>query len=90
MDNVCGLVPGHDKACGDTGATDFMFPERSAFLDDFQPSQGRYVLLGDHTKLPVLGSGSAAICLNGKNIKVLNALCVPDLRGALYSLRRHK
>ena len=47
------------------------------------------MILGDHTKLPVLGHGSAAICINGKNIKVRNALCVPDLRGALYSLRRH-
>ena len=50
---------------------------------------GYYVILGDHTKLPVLGRGSAAICINGKNIKVRNALCVPDLRDALYSLRRH-
>ena len=47
------------------------------------------MLLGDHTKTPILGRGSVAICINGKNIKVRNALCVPGLRGALYSLRRH-
>ena len=87
VDNVSGLVAEHDEACGDTGATDFMFPERSAFLDDFQLCYGNYVILGDHTKLPVLGRGSAAICINGKNIKVQNALCVPDLRDALYFLR---
>ena len=48
------------------------------------------MVLGDDTKVPIKGEGSAKFSLNGKVIVVRNALFVPDLRGPLYSLRKHE
>ena len=72
----------------DTGATDHMFPDRSAFISYHKSSHIR-VRLGNNTFTPVLGTGTAIISLNGKRVLVRNALHVPGLRCPLYSLRAH-
>lgn len=46
-------------------------------------------MLGDDTRLPIYGRGTAKIRLNGKTILLRNALHVPALRAPLYSLRQH-
>jgi hypothetical protein len=77
------------ECCADTGATDHMLPDHSAFYS-YHPCTGRYVTLGDDTRLKIYGTGTAIIALNGKNILIRNALHVPALRAPLYSLRRHR
>ena len=52
--------------------------------------KNKYVTLGDHTKLPILGYGTAKCYLNGKIILIRNALHVQGLRAPLYSLRKHR
>jgi hypothetical protein len=77
------------ECCADTGATDHMLPDHSAFYI-YHPCTNRYVTLGDDTRLKIFGTGTAIIALNGKNILIRNALHVPALRAPLYSLRRHR
>jgi hypothetical protein len=77
------------ECCADTGATDHMLPDYAAFYS-YHKCSNRFVTLGDDTKLRIHGTGTAIICLNGKNILIRNALHVPALRAPLYSLRRHR
>eukprot|EP00804_Cyclotella_cryptica_P009045 CCRYP_003142-RA/>CCRYP_003142-RA protein AED:0.35 eAED:0.14 QI:0/0/0/1/1/1/2/0/1801 len=77
------------QAVADSGATDNMFPDYSAFIS-YRRQANRFVTLGDHTKLPILGEGSAKIKLNGKVIILRRCLHVPGLRNPLYSLRQHR
>eukprot|EP00804_Cyclotella_cryptica_P016077 CCRYP_004202-RA/>CCRYP_004202-RA protein AED:0.18 eAED:-0.12 QI:0/0/0/1/0.5/0.33/3/0/1917 len=77
------------QAIADSGATDNMFPDYSAFLS-YHRQSNRFVTLGDNTKLPILGIGSAKVKLNGKVILLRNCLHVPHLRNPLYSLRQHR
>eukprot|EP00804_Cyclotella_cryptica_P014487 CCRYP_004816-RA/>CCRYP_004816-RA protein AED:0.72 eAED:0.72 QI:0/-1/0/1/-1/1/1/0/939 len=78
-----------NQAIADSGATDHMFPDYSAFLS-YRRQSNRFVTLGDTTKLPILGEGSAKVKLNGKVIILRRCLHVPDLRNPLYSLRQHR
>eukprot|EP00804_Cyclotella_cryptica_P030371 CCRYP_011900-RA/>CCRYP_011900-RA protein AED:0.20 eAED:-0.11 QI:0/0/0/1/1/1/3/0/1923 len=77
------------QAIADSGATDNMFPDYSAFLS-YHRQSNRFVTLGDNTKLPILGIGSAKVKLNGKVVLLRNCLHVPHLRNPLYSLRQHR
>ena len=78
-----------DECCADSGATDFMLPDKAAFTS-YRKCFHRFALLGNDTKLPILGQGTAVFSLNGKVIMVRDALHVPGLRAPLYSLRQHK
>jgi hypothetical protein len=69
----------------DTGATDHMLPDKSAFIS-YHPVSGRRVRMGNNSFAPILGHGSAIISLNGKKILIRDCLHVPDLRNPLYSL----
>jgi len=86
---VFNFVHDDDEACADSGATHIMLPDYSAF-PSYHRVAGRTVTLGDNTQLRIAGIGSAKFSLNGKVILVRGALHVPDLRGPLYSLRKHK
>eukprot|EP00804_Cyclotella_cryptica_P026709 CCRYP_007942-RA/>CCRYP_007942-RA protein AED:0.35 eAED:0.34 QI:0/0/0/0.66/0.5/0.33/3/0/1904 len=77
------------QAIADSGATDNMFPDYSAFLN-YHRQTNQFVTLGDNTKLPILGVGSAKVKLNGKVVLLRNCLHVPHLRNPLYSLRQHR
>jgi len=73
----------------DTGATDHMLPDKSAFIYYHQVS-GRRVRMGNNSFAPILGHGLAIISLNGRKILIQDCLHVPDLRNPLYSLRAHQ
>ncbi len=62
----------------DSGATDHMFPDKSAFIS-YRLVTNLQVRMGNNSFLPVLGRGLAIISLNGQHILVRNALHVPGL-----------
>ena len=53
----------------DSGATDHMLPEKSAFIS-YYPVLGRRVRMGNNLFAPILGHGTAVISLNGKKILI--------------------
>ena len=73
----------------DSGATNHMLPDKSAFIS-YHPVSGRRVRMGNNSFAPILGHGTAVISLNGKKIFIRDCLHVPDLRNPLYSLRAHQ
>ena len=75
-------------AVADSGATDHMFPDKSAFIS-YKSTSNLRVRMGNSTYLPVLARGSAIVSLNGQRVLVRNALHVPGLAVPLYSLRAH-
>ena len=79
-----------DTACADSGATDHMIPDYSAFIS-YRPSldSDDNVILGDDTTARIAGRGTAVISLNGKRILLRNALHVPTMKNPLYSLTHH-
>ncbi len=82
---------GTTKRCfvvADTGATDHMFPNKSAFIS-YNLVSNLQVCMGNNAYIPVLGHGTPIITLNGKRILVRNTLHVPGLVVPLYSLRAH-
>ena len=52
-------------AVADSGATNHMFPDKSAFISYKAPS-GLKVRMGNNSYLPVLGRGSSIMSLNGQ------------------------
>ena len=77
-------------AVADTGATDHMCPEQSAFVSYHPvPCNTLNVCMGNKTLAPVLGKGTSIILLNGKLVLVRSVLHVPTLRTPLYSLHKH-
>jgi len=73
----------------DTGATDHMLPDKSAFIS-YYPVTGRRVRMGNNSYATIAGHGTAIISLNGKKVLIRDCLHVPDLRNPLYSLRAHQ
>ena len=73
----------------DTGATDHMLPDKSAFIS-YHLVSGRRVRMGNNSFAPIAGHGTAIISLNGRKILIRDCLHVPDLRNPLYSLRAHQ
>jgi hypothetical protein len=70
----------------DTGATNHMLPDKSAFIS-YYPVSGRRVRMGSKSFAPIVGHSPVVITLNGKKILIRECLHVPDLRNPLYSLR---
>jgi hypothetical protein len=79
---------GHHFAVTNSGATNHMFPDKSAFIS-YRLVTNLQVQMGNNSFLPVLGRGLAIISLNGQCILVRNALHVPRLVVPLYSLHAH-
>ena len=75
-------------AVADTGATDHMLPDASAFIS-YKRVHDLSVRMGNNSFVPVLGRGTAVFSLNGKPVLVSNVLHVPGLAVPLYSLRAH-
>jgi hypothetical protein len=73
----------------DTGATDHMLPENSAFIS-YRPAVYCWVRMGNNFFAQILGTGSAVFAVNGKRILIQDCLHVPALRNPLYSLRAHQ
>jgi hypothetical protein len=81
------IAPGSGSrlAIADSGATDHMFPDKTAFIS-YKTTSHLKVRMGNNTYLPVLARGSAIVSLNGQRVLVRNALHVPGLAVPLYSL----
>jgi hypothetical protein len=75
-------------AVTDTGATNHMFPDKSAFIS-YKRTSNLQVRMGNDSYLPVLGRGTVIISLNSQRVLVRHALHVPGLAVPLYSLRAH-
>jgi hypothetical protein len=73
----------------DTGATDHMLPNKSAFIS-YYPISGRHVRMGNNSFAPIVGHGTVVITLNGKKILIRKCLHALDLRNPLYSLWAHQ
>jgi hypothetical protein len=86
---ISTIQHGHTECCADSGATEHMLPDYSAFVS-YKRCHNESVTLGDETQLPILGRGKAIFMINGKTIQVCDALHVPGLRAPLYSLRKHR
>ena len=82
------FVEGLRLVVADTGATDHMVPDRSAFIL-YKTLWNLRVRMGNNSFAPVLGRGTAIISLNGQRILIRHVLHVPALRVPLYSLRAH-
>jgi hypothetical protein len=84
----CPIAPGSGGcfAIADSGATDHMLPDKSAFIS-YKTTSNLKVRMGNNTYLPVLAWGSAIISLNGQRVLVRHVLHVPGLAVPLYSLR---
>ena len=65
-----------------------MFPDYSTF-NTYHRISYRYATLGDTTRLPIEGIGTAIYTLHGRTILTCNALHILTLRCHLYSLRKH-
>ena len=61
----------------DTGATDHMLPDKSAFIS-YYPVSGRRVWIGNNSFAPIFSHGTAMISLNGKKILIGKCLHIPD------------
>ncbi len=57
------LCPRTSLLVADTGVTDHMIPNKSAFIS-YQPVTGLCVRMGNNSFSPILGTGSAVIALN--------------------------
>ncbi len=53
-----------------TSATVHMLPDKSAFISYYRPAANRRVHMGNNSFAPVLGTGSAVISVNGKQILI--------------------
>ncbi len=73
----------------DTGTTDHMIPDKSAFIS-YRLCSGQQVHMGNNSFMPILGTGTAIISFNRKKILIRDCLHVPALRNPLYSLRAHQ
>lgn len=78
----------HTDCCTDSGATDDMMTTYRSFLS-YIPVCEKYTILGDNTLVEIKGFGTAVYKLNGKFIKIWNALHIPALRGPLSTMRKH-
>ncbi len=73
----------------DTGATSHMIPHKLAFIS-YKPITGHRVRMRNNLFVPILGTSSAIISINGKLILIRDCLHSPALRNPLYSLRGHQ
>ena len=74
--------------CLDSGSSKDIFPDYSTFKTYLHISN-QCATLGNTTNITIEGIGTAVYKLNGQTILTRNALCIPELRGPLYSLRKH-
>jgi hypothetical protein len=82
------FVEGLRLVVADTGVTDHMVPDHSAFIS-YKAIRNLRVRMGKNSFAPVLGRGTAIISLNGQRILIRHVLHVPLLLVPLYSLRAH-
>jgi hypothetical protein len=72
----------------DTGATNHMLPDGSAFIS-YKSVWHLRVRMGNNSYALVLGRGTAIVSLNRQRLLIWNVLHNPALRVLLFSLRAH-
>ena len=78
-----------DHIIPDSGATSHMRRNRMDFEGDYVLCDNVFVLMGDHSQIPVLGYGTSRVKINGHVVRLVNSLHVPDLDVDLFSCTRH-
>ena len=73
----------------DSGATSHMRRNRGDFEDNYIKCTNIFVLMGESSEIPVLGYGTSRIKINGRVVRLVNSLHVPDLDVNLFSCTRH-
>jgi hypothetical protein len=86
--SLIGIKLSKHFVVADTGATDHMLPNKSAFISH-KAIFNLQVWMGKKSFIPVLGCGSAVVSLNGQPVLIRNTLHVPSLVVPLYSLHTH-
>ena len=59
------------------------------FENDYVTCNNVFVLMGDHSEIPVLGFSTSRLKINGHVVRLVNSLHVPDLDVDLFSCTRH-
>ena len=78
-----------DHIIPDSGATSHMRRNRMDFEADYVLCDNVFVLMGDHSEIPVLGYGTSRVKIDGHVVRLVNSLHVPDLDVDLFSCTRH-
>ena len=78
-----------DHIIPDSGATSHMRRNRMDFEGDYVLCDNVFVLMGDHSEIPVLGYSTSRVKINGHVVRIVNSLHVPDLDVDLFSCTRH-
>ena len=81
-DNIALLNRSEEACCAKSGASEEMFPDYSTFRT-YHCLHNHYATLGDTTRLPIEGIGTAIYTLNGKTILTRNSLHIPALHDLL-------
>ena len=93
---TCRYIPSSKNHCKnvrklviDSGATCHMRICCEDFEDDYRRSDKAFVLMGDGSKVPVLGVGTSRLKLDGHVIRLENCLHIPSLDADLFSASCH-
>ena len=70
------VVAEENEACADSGATGMMLDDYAAFVS-YHKVADQHVELGDDTRLPIAGVGTAKFSLNGKVVMLRDCMHVP-------------
>ena len=73
----------------DSGATSHMRRNCMDFEDDYVTYNNVFMLMGDHSEIPVLGYDTSRAKINGHVVRLVNSLHVHDLDVDLFSCTRH-
>ena len=78
-----------DHIIPDSGATSHMRRNCMDFENDYVSCNDVFVLMGDHSEIPVLGYGTSRLKINGRVVCLVNSLYVPELDVDFFSYTRH-
>ena len=78
-----------DHIIPDSGATSHIRQNCMDFEGDFVLCDNVFVLMGDHSEIPVLGYSNSRVKINGHVVRLVDNLHVPDLDVDLFSCTRH-
>ena len=81
--------PPYSNAIVDSGATDHMWPDHTAFTS-YRPLHNNHITIAEDSTKPAMGISSIKISIGGQVVDIRNVLHVPGLCMPLYSLRAHR
>ena len=78
-----------DHIIPDSGATSHMRRNCMDFENDYVSCNDVFVLICDHSETLVFGYATSRLKINGRVVRLVNSLHVPDLDVDLFSCTRH-